>query len=139
MEVLVRFKKEGLPTPGAVGIVSAPPFSTTGDSDSENFFAALTGNRPPLDANEGGSVTLAALEPEGMVRFPDTLFIAATRDQFLSSMAVAQSRLVRLGIQADLHVWEGLTHGFSLEADLPESREANEVIARFFDKHLSGD
>jgi hypothetical protein len=44
--------------------------------------------------------------------------------------------LVKLGVDADLHVWEGLFHGFFYNPDVPESQEAYDVIVRFFEKHL---
>jgi len=44
----------------------------------------------------------------------------------------------RLGVEADLHVWEGLGHAtFAFNPRLPESDDVHEVIARFFDEHLS--
>jgi acetyl esterase/lipase len=43
---------------------------------------------------------------------------------------------VKLGVEADLHVWEGLFHGFFYNADVPESRDAFNVMIKFFDRHL---
>jgi hypothetical protein len=41
-----------------------------------------------------------------------------------------------LGVDAELHVWEGLEHGFFWASDLPQSREAYDVTVKFFDQHL---
>jgi epsilon-lactone hydrolase len=43
---------------------------------------------------------------------------------------------LRAGVDAQLAVFEALNHGFWYEANLPESKEADEMIARFFDAHL---
>jgi len=39
-------------------------------------------------------------------------------------------------VEADLHVWDGLGHAFFYAPALPESREAFDVMARFFTSHL---
>jgi acetyl esterase/lipase len=44
--------------------------------------------------------------------------------------------LVKAGVDAELHVWDGLPHAFWYNSDLPESREVYDVIARFFDRHF---
>jgi acetyl esterase/lipase len=44
---------------------------------------------------------------------------------------------LRAGVDAQLVVFEALNHGFWYEANLPESKEANEIMARFFDGHLA--
>jgi acetyl esterase/lipase len=71
-----------------------------------------------------------------MRRFPPTLLISGTRDYLLSSVVSTHAQLVRLGVDADLHVWEGMQHAFFYYPKLPESQEAYQVIARFFDRHL---
>jgi acetyl esterase/lipase len=54
----------------------------------------------------------------------------------MSSAIYTHSQLVKLGVDADLHVWEGLFHGFFYNPDVPESRDAYNVIVKFFDRHL---
>ncbi|MYJ24250.1 MAG: alpha/beta hydrolase, partial [Holophagales bacterium] len=50
----------------------------------------------------------------------------------------SHNKLVSLGVEADLHVWEGLGHAtFAFNPRLPESDEVHNVIVRFFDRHLS--
>ena len=44
--------------------------------------------------------------------------------------------LVKQGVEADLHVWEGMFHGFFSNVDVPESRDCYDVIVKFFDRHL---
>ena len=43
---------------------------------------------------------------------------------------------MKLGVEAELHVWEGLFHGFFYNADVPESKDAFNVMIKFFDRHL---
>ena len=74
--------------------------------------------------------------PEILAKFPPTLIITGTRAFEMSSAVYTHSRLVKLGVDAELHVWEGLFHGFFYNPDVPESRDAYDVIVKFFDRHL---
>jgi acetyl esterase/lipase len=71
-----------------------------------------------------------------MAKLPPSLLISGTRDFTLSSVLVTHAQLVRLGVEARLHVWEGMSHAFYFNSELPESHDAYDVIVRFFDKHL---
>jgi epsilon-lactone hydrolase len=44
--------------------------------------------------------------------------------------------LVKAGVPADLHVWEGMFHGFFYNVDVPESRDCYDVIVKFFARNL---
>ena len=39
--------------------------------------------------------------------------------------------------KAELHVFEGMAHGFWFGVHMPESREAIDLMARFFERHLA--
>ena len=54
----------------------------------------------------------------------------------LSGAVNTHRELVKAGVEADLHVWDGLGHAFFYDSSLPESREAFQVQAAFFRKHL---
>jgi len=71
-----------------------------------------------------------------MSKFPPSLLVAATRDKALSSVVYTHSLLVAQGVEAELHVWEGLGHAFFYDPDLPQSREVYAVVIKFFDTHL---
>jgi monoterpene epsilon-lactone hydrolase len=58
------------------------------------------------------------------------------QDFALSEVVVTHAQLIRLGVQADLHVWEGMSSIFTNDPEFPESREAYNVTVQFFDKHL---
>jgi epsilon-lactone hydrolase len=55
----------------------------------------------------------------------------------LSGTAILHRAFLRAGVDAQLAVFEALNHGFWYEANLPESKEADEMIAHFFDAHLA--
>jgi epsilon-lactone hydrolase len=76
--------------------------------------------------------------PEVLAKFPPTLIITGTRGFELSSALYTHEQLVKLGVETDLHVWEGLFHGFFYNVDVPESKDALNVIVKFFDRHLGG-
>ena len=76
------------------------------------------------------------LAPELLKRFPPTLIITATRAMEMSAAVNTHRELVKAGVDADLHVWDGLGHAFFYNISLPESREAFQVMSDFFSKHL---
>ena len=149
------FQTHGLPRPGAIGIFCAGTtmsgFGFGGDAD---FVTAPLGEArpapawPPADPSTASRLPyFAGTDPkdplvspgssDSVIRqFPPTLVITASRGFEFSAAVHAHSQMVRLGVDADLHVWEGLFHGFFYNADVPESREAYDVMLRFFDRHL---
>jgi len=66
--------------------------------------------------------------------FPPTLLASGTRDLFLSNTAIMHRALRRAGIDAELHVFEGMPHGGFMGA--PEDWELLAEEARFLDRHL---
>jgi acetyl esterase/lipase len=140
------FEKHGLPAPGAIGMFGAGAFLSN-DNDSTHFADAIAGSHWTVPeklsyfrgVDPRNPLAYPGVAPEVMARFPDSLLITSTRDTQMSPVVVTHTRLVSLGVKADLHVWEGLGHCFFFEPDFPESREVYEVVARFFDKQLSGD
>lgn len=144
------FYQKGLPLPAAIGMFCfGAPTAETGDaleSDSSNISKALTGLnlkewvRSSPNYYHGVDRKNPLASPgdydDIMAKFPPSLLISGTRDFALSSVLTTHAQLVRLGVRADLHVWEGMTHAFQYYPVLPESREAYEVIVRFFETHL---
>ena len=57
----------------------------------------------------------------------------------MSSTIYTHSRLSQLGVEADLHVFEGLGHAFFYDPGLPESREVYALVSRFFNAHLASE
>lgn len=148
---LAWFQKEGLPTPGAVGIFCGSA-GRLGDGDSGYVAPALNGRPVPPPGTAGEIMRLAYFQgadskdplvspvdhPQVLAKFPATLLVTATRDMALSSALYTQRQLVNAGVETNLHVWDGLQHFFFGDVDLPESQEAFRVVVDFFDDHLAG-
>jgi epsilon-lactone hydrolase len=66
-----------------------------------------------------------------------TILNSGTRDLLLSNTVRVHRNLRQAGVIAELHVHEGQAHGsWYRDVSAPESKEAFEEIARFFDNHL---
>ena len=74
--------------------------------------------------------------PQVLAKFPPTLLITGTRGFELSSAVYTHTQLVKNGVDARIHVWEGLFHGFFYNPDVPESQDCYRVIADFFARSL---
>jgi epsilon-lactone hydrolase len=154
-QAIAWFQKKGLPRPGAIGIFSAGIDKMQGgdslyisrmlDVSLELPRSARAPNREPKvssptylsEANHDDPLVWPANDSEVLKEFPPTLLISGTRDATLSQLLSTHRSLVTAGVDADLHVWEGMGHNFLVEMDLPESKDAYATIARFFNKHLS--
>lgn len=144
-ESVAWLQKEGLPRPGAVGMFCEGGGYWT-EGDMGHFGAALEGPSLPfrtiqenpyfknVDPNE--PLAFPVRSKEVLAKFPPSLLISSTRDLALSSVVHTHSLLVQLGVEGELHVWEGLGHAFFMNPALPQSREVYEVVVKFFDKHL---
>ncbi|HLG87558.1 MAG TPA: alpha/beta hydrolase fold domain-containing protein [Alphaproteobacteria bacterium] len=144
------FEKEKLPLPGAIGIFSSSAGGGPGDSTYIGPF--LNGQTPPLPVQRSGAAPAAhgyfegvdpknplrapIYYPDLLAKFPPTLVITATRDMAMSGAIHTHAELVKAGADAELHVWEGLGHCFFYSVDMPESKDAYNVIVKFFDRHL---
>jgi len=62
--------------------------------------------------------------------------MTGTRDVAMSDAVHTHVELVKAGVDADLHVWDGMGHAFFYDPTLPESKEAFAVVVKFFDRHL---
>lgn len=146
-EVAVKIKQLGLPMPGALGIFTGSgDFSKLGDTQSLYSVTGLAGRMSaPKEGVQWISPYVGSTDPKDPVLsplyadlkgMPPTLFLTSTRDMMLSGTTILHRAFLRAGDDAQLVVFEALPHGFWYEAGLPESREADELIARFFDMHL---
>lgn len=148
-EVAVRLRQLGLPLPGALGIFSGlGDFSKPGDSQSIFSLEGLAGhlNTPPGALPLWQKRYMGSTNPNDPVLsplyanvkgFPPTLFITSERDMLLSGTIILHRAFLRAGVDAQLVVFEGLPHAFWEDPKLPESIEANRLMANFFDKHLA--
>ncbi|HUD30876.1 MAG TPA: alpha/beta hydrolase [Novosphingobium sp.] len=148
-EAVVWIDRAGLPMPGAIGTFCGSIEGTGGDSQYTgsllNGYPLPAVVRPMTQSGNGyldgqsdaDPLVIPARSPELLKRFPPTLLITSTRDFAMSNTITAHRDLVKAGVDADLHVWDGLWHAFFTDPDLPESRDAYAVIARFFADHLA--
>lgn len=67
---------------------------------------------------------------------PPSLLLTSTRDLLLSDTAMFHRALLHAGNDAQLVVFEALPHAFWYHFQLPETEEALELMATFFDQKL---
>ncbi|MGB6720797.1 MAG: alpha/beta hydrolase [Terracidiphilus sp.] len=148
-EAALQIKQLGLPLPAALGIFSGGgDFTKTGDSQ---YIYGVHGLSGPPDTRPKGVQWLAAYvgsaDPKNPVLspifadlhgMPPTLFVTSTRDMLLSDTTILHRAFLRAGVNAQLVVFEGLNHCFWYNPNLPESREAEQIMVRFFDSALAG-
>jgi epsilon-lactone hydrolase len=139
----------GLPAPGALGVFGS---GAGGRGDGDYFAAIGTGQVPRKGAfafragKHGyfGGVDFENRQLNPIVggkdfcaKFPPSLFVTGTRAFDLSPAIATHRALCQAGVDAELHVFDGMGHCFYYDTDLPESRDAYGSIVRFFQKHLS--
>jgi acetyl esterase/lipase len=146
-EVAVRLKKAGLPLPAALGIFSGhADFSQVGDSWQLFTLDGFPGMLQPTDSNHLPDSSYIgktdrkdpALSPlfADLHGLPPTLLVTSTRDILLSGTSIFDRALLSAGVDAQLVVFEALPHAFWYHFQLPETREALELMAKFFDDKI---
>ena len=135
------FQQEKLPLPAAIAMQCAAASPRAGDSIY--VVGAITGNDysdmtwPYFEhADMANPMVLPALSAKVLSNFPPSLLVSSTRDDFLSSVIHTHRQLINVGVRAELHLWEGLGHGFLLDPSLPEAREVYKVTVDFFSTWL---
>jgi monoterpene epsilon-lactone hydrolase len=148
LALILRAKQEGLPLPAA--IASGTPMSDvtkTGDTfyTNELLDNVLVSRDGFCDAAtrfyaNGHNLADPLLSPVygDMSGFPPTILTSGTRDLLLSNTVRVHRKLRQAGIDAALQVYEGQSHAHYIFNDsAPETREAFEEIAEFFDRRLA--
>src|SRR6266567_1538815 len=147
-EVVVRLKQLGLPLPAALGIFSGlADFSRPGDARQIFTLNGLPGGLEPVDPNhlpddqyvgktdrQDPVLSPIFADLHGM---PASLLVTSTRDLLLSDTATFHRALLGAGDDAQLVVFEALPHAFWYHFQLPETKEALELMAKFFDERLA--
>jgi epsilon-lactone hydrolase len=146
-EAIAWFEKQNLPMPGAVGVFCASLGRLGGDAAytstplGEGRMMPDVGGKPRLayfeNVDEKDPLAFPLNSPAMLSRFPPTLIITGTRGFEMSGAIYTHTQLVKAGATAELHVWEGMFHGFFYNPDVPESQEAYSVMVKFFDRYLS--
>ena len=147
LAMILRAKQENLPMPAA--IAPGTPWSDlteTGDTYKtnewlDNVLVSYNGylvRAAKLYAN-GRDLKDPQLSPiyGDFTGFPPAILTSGTRDLFLSLTVLTHRKLRRAGVEAELQVYEGMSHAqYNFDPYAPETKEVFTEIARFFDKHL---
>lgn len=149
-QAIAWFIRNGTPVPGAIGILSA---GTGGFGDGDYFSAIGSGLFPPvgvIGSLAGADVgyfsqtksddpmfnpNLASLEIRA--KFPPTILATATRGFDFSPALATHRALVQAGVDAHLHVFDGLGHVFYANAATPEALDLYDTLFSFFRKYLT--
>jgi acetyl esterase/lipase len=117
-------------TTAAIGESRVPPQAPRSDAPPTAALPYLAG------VSVTDPLAAPASSPQVLAKFPPTLIVSGTRAFDLSSAVHTHALLVKQGVAADLHVWEGMFHGFFYNVDVPESRDCYDIIVKIYAKHL---
>ena len=145
-EVAVKLKQLGLPLPAALGIFSGMgDFARDGDSMALFSLRGFSGPLAPPNGTPhdgfyvgGADARDPVLSPvyADLHGLPPTLFITSTRDMLLSGTANLERAFLGAGVDVRMVVFDALPHAFWYNPALPESIEANHIMADFMMKQL---
>jgi epsilon-lactone hydrolase len=90
------------------------------------------------DVKRGDPVAEPVMADKAVLsKYLPTLLITGTRAFDMSEAIALHRALVRAGVDASLHVFDGLGHCFYYNAWIPESVDANNTIVGFFGQRLT--
>ncbi|MEA2542579.1 MAG: epsilon-lactone hydrolase [Acidobacteriaceae bacterium] len=145
-EVAVKLKSLGLPLPAGLGIFSTVDgFAQVADSQALYTLQGFAGHLDPPDVGVHDPYYVGSTDPKNPVLspiyadlhgLPPTLFVTSGRDALLSGTANLHRAYLRAGVDARLVVFDALPHAFWYDSSLPESIEANHIMANFMLKQL---
>lgn len=146
-EVTAKLKQLGIPLPGALGIFSGmADFSRSGDSWQLFTLNGFPGKLEPTDPTQvHDSEYVSKANPKDPVLsplfsdlqgWPPSLSVTSGRDILLSGTTIFHRALQKSGNDAQLVVFEALPHAFWYHFQLPETKEALELMAKFFDEKV---
>jgi epsilon-lactone hydrolase len=148
LEMILRAKQEGLPLPAAIA-PGTPMADTTKVGDTFNTNAMVDNVLVSPDGicdaatkfyAHGHDLADPLLSPVygDMHGFPPAILSSGTRDLLLSNTVRVHRKLREAGVEASLEVYEGQSHAqYGRDDRAPETKEAFEEIAAFFDHHLA--
>ena len=143
---LAWLQKQNLPRPGAAGVLCASADGgAKGDSTytggalgngviTKGFVGPQVDKYLGLDPNDPLAAPINS--PAILSKFPPTLMITGTRGVEMSTAVFTHERLVQLGVDSELHVFEGGRHSFWYDPVPPESKQVYDIIVKYFDRHL---
>ena len=148
LALILRAKAEHLPLPAAIA-PGTPWADLTEVGDSyktnewiDNVLVSYSGyltHAAQLYAN-GHDMKDPQLSPiyGDLHGFPPTILTTGTRDLFLSNTVRTHRKLREAGVEAQLEVFEGLSHAqYLFDPTAIDTKEAFGEITAFFDRHLA--
>jgi epsilon-lactone hydrolase len=148
LEMMLRAKQLGLPMPGAIA-PGTPMSDVTKTGDSfytnervDNVLVSPNGfcHAAATVYAHGHDLSDPLLSPVNgdMHGFPPAILTTGTRDLLLSNTVRVHRKLRAAGVDAQLEVFEGMSHAqYQFDDRVPETREAFGEITAFFDKYLA--
>ena len=148
LATVLRIKQLKLPMPAAV-FVGTPWVDLTNSSDSiatnegvDNVLSGAQAWLPAMAHAYAGNHDLhdPLISPVygDFSGCPPTILFSGTRDLLLSDTVRAHRKMRAAGVDADLHVFEAMSHStWGIAITSPESHDAFRELETFFDKHLS--
>lgn len=145
--MLLRARAQGPAMPGCV-LAGSPTIDLTSAGDTLHTNDSVDNVLETAEAFIKASVELYAdghdlrdplLSPiyGDLVGLPPTLLTSGTRDLYLSQTVRMHRALRDAGVGADLHVWEGQSHGqYMANIDAPETRTYHDEVSAFLHRHL---
>lgn len=135
-QLMARLTSLHRPMPAALGFFSgSADMGSSGDSESwmplPNGGATLTAVVADYIGKTRKDDPILSPIHGDIARFPPTLLLSSTRDMLLSATAIFARALTEKGVDARLVVFDGLPHAFWAYMDIPETDQANALIARF--------
>lgn len=142
-QAIAQLLREGEPVPGALGMSCGGAYYWH-QGDSGFIGNALRATSvPTVEDNpyfEGLTVDHAFAfpgnNPDRLRGFPPSILISSSRDFAMSSVTQTHGQLVKAGVAAQLHIFDGLKHGFHYNSELPQSEDTFDLITQFFKKYL---
>lgn len=141
-ELVAKLAALQRPMPAALGFFSgSADLSRAGDSES---WMPLPGGLKSLSASVAGYI--GKTDPNDPIlspihgdlsHFPPTLLVSSTRDVLLSGTSIFGRALLEHGVDARMVVFDGLPHAFWAYMPIPESDQANALIANYLKAHLA--
>jgi acetyl esterase/lipase len=144
-ELMAALEKAHLPRPAALALLSGGAlYWTEGDSGAVGqklyqwppIWGASSQNPYFANVKADDPEAFPGKSPDILARFPPTLLVTGTRDFALSSVVKTHFLLIDQGVEAELHVFEGMEHVFFHNSDLLESRAAYRALVAFFNRHV---
>ncbi len=147
LALMLRAKQEGLPLPAAMAPgTPAADLTETRDSNFTNAgvdnsivsHEAMLETTTRIYAN-GHDMKEPLLSPiyGDFHGLPPAILTSGTRDLQLSDAVRVHRKLRQAGVEAQLQVFEGQSHAqYMADPTAPETKEAFEEIATFFDHHF---